>query len=156
MKLYLIRHAHAVSAEENPLRPLSKRGRRQVAQLAAFFRLNGALRPAAFWHTPLARSRETAKLLVAGLRLTAPLIRTTGLVSEDDAPAIAKRVSLVPRDLAIVGHEPHLGALATLLTHGPGTPAAFAFKKGAVLALEGKNGKWLIRWCVSPEMLGPG
>ena len=45
MRLYLVRHAHAVPEEENARRPLSARGRKTVRQIAAFFRENGALQP---------------------------------------------------------------------------------------------------------------
>jgi phosphohistidine phosphatase len=156
MKLHLIRHAHAVTAEEDPLRPLSDRGHRQVALLVAHFQRNGALRPAEFWHSPLVRSRETAELLVAGLGLAAPLIEIPGLEPEDDPGTVAERVSRAPHDLAVVGHEPHLSALATRLMHGPGVPVAFAFQKGAVLTFEREHGRWLERWHVAPKMLGPG
>jgi phosphohistidine phosphatase len=154
MKLHLIRHAHAVTAEENPARPLSDRGRAQVALLVAHFRGTGALRPAEFWHSPLARSRETADLLATGLGLAAPLREIAGLEPEDDPLAIRALLARTTVDLALVGHEPHLSALAALLLHGPGTPSIFAFKKGAVLSLAGENNQWTEQWRVAPQSLG--
>ena len=40
MHVFLVRHAHAVDAVEDPERPLSKRGRDQVRALAKFLRQN--------------------------------------------------------------------------------------------------------------------
>ncbi len=155
MTLHLIRHAHAVDAEENPLRPLSDRGRAQVAQLVAFFRANGRLRPAACWHSPLVRSRETATLLATGLGFAGPLLEVPGLEPEDDPRIIAGRVTRAADGLVIIGHEPQLSALATLLVRGSAEPPIFALKKAAGLALECDEGAWQVRWLIGPELLGP-
>jgi phosphohistidine phosphatase len=154
--LYLIRHAHAVAAGEDPLRPLSPRGRAQVAQLAAFFRANGRLRLVEIWHSPLVRSRETATLLAQGLDFFGPLVETAGLEPEDEPRAILGRVTGAPDGLAIVGHEPHLNALASLLMRGVDRPPRFELKKGACLALERDGNAWQVRWLVDPELIGPG
>lgn len=165
MKLHLVRHAHAVTAEEDPARPLSARGRADARRLAGFFRGNRAFQPAQLWHSPLARARETAVLLAAGLAPEPLLIETPGLQPDDDPLETARRLAAYPasHDLALVGHEPHLSALATLLVRGRPQPAAFALKKGAVLTLERGSGihkksalpRWRVRWHFSPELLGP-
>jgi phosphohistidine phosphatase len=151
--LHLIRHAHAVAADENPLRPLSVRGRTQVAQLAAFFRTNGQLRPAEVWHSPLVRARETAALLAAALGWAGPLLQKPGLEPGDDPRATAARLAGAIESLAIVGHEPHLSALATFLVRGPAGAPILTLKKGACLALEQDAGRWYICWLVGPALL---
>ena len=165
MPLYLIRHAHAVAADDDSSRPLSRRGREECAQLVAFFQHNGALRPAHLWHSPLTRTLETARLLADGLKLDHALVETPGLLPEDDPSEIADRIGKIDtiEDLALVGHEPYLSALATLLVRGKPHPAAFDMKKGAVLALvptdelHKKTGRlrWQVLWQVIPELLGP-
>lgn len=151
--LFLIRHAHAVDAEEDPERPLSARGRRQVRALAKFLRGSGRLRPAEIWHSPLARSGQTARLLARELELRAALLEVGGLEPGDEPAVVARRLPAVTCPLAIVGHEPHLSALASLLVAGSGGQAAFVLKKCAVLALEGAGEHWQVRWLVSPEIL---
>ena len=163
MPLYLVRHAHAVSEEENPQRPLSERGRAQVRILASFFRNNNLFVPAHVWHSPLARSRETAELLLIGLASEAALVETPGLLPEDDPLEMATRLELITSaiNVAVVGHQPHLGALASLLLRGKPGPELFVFKKGAILALERtdnapkKTGqsRWRACWHVTPELL---
>jgi phosphohistidine phosphatase len=165
MRLYLIRHAHALSEEENPSRPLSPRGRLDTARIAAWFKTNRALDPAQLWHSPLERARETAAILAHGLDLDAVILETSGLLPEDDPAEIAERLETFPpsTNLALVGHEPHLSALATLLIRGKRKPAAFELKKGAVLALEPSGDvhkrtgrpRWHVCWHISPELLPP-
>ncbi len=154
MLLYLVRHAHAVPEEEDSRRPLSARGRKTVRQIAAFFRASGALQPGQVWHSPLWRARETAEILVRGLGLPRKLlVETSGLLPDDDPAEIARRLASAGADLALVGHESYLGALATRLVGGRGKTPVFEFKKGAVLCLESSGAAWQIRWYFSPEML---
>ena len=154
VRLYLVRHAHAVPEEENARRPLSARGRKTVRQIAAFFRASGALQPGHVWHSPLWRARETAEILARGLGLSRKvLVETSGLLPDDDPAAIIRRLASTDEDLALVGHEPGLGALATRLVSGKRKPSAFEFKKGAVLCLERIGASWQIRWYFSPELL---
>jgi phosphohistidine phosphatase len=157
MRLYLIRHAHAVDADEDTERPLSPKGREQVKRLAAFLRESKTLQPEEIWHSPLLRSRQTAKLLAKKLELPAPLIEVEGLEPEDDARATVLRVKNLRRVVAIVGHEPHLSALASELVANTPKTSAFVLRKSSVLALErdrgGRGSRWVVRWQVSPELL---
>lgn len=154
MQLYLIRHAHAVDADEDPERPLSRRGAEQVARLADFLRRSDLFQPAEFWHTPLARSRETTLLLARRLRLEVPHTLMPDLEPEDDPRAAARRIKAVAHSLAIVGHEPHLSSLATLLVVGKMEFPVFVMKKCSALALEGEGAHWSVRWHLSPDLIG--
>lgn len=163
MLVYLVRHVHAVTAEENPERPLSEKGRGDCRRLVTFFRANQSFQPNQVWHSPLVRARETATLLVGGLALDVPLVETSGLLPEDDPHEIAARLAELTTftALALVGHEPHLSALATLLTRGKEKPVLFDLKKGAVIALEktdrmhktGELPRWQVCWHFTPSLL---
>jgi phosphohistidine phosphatase len=154
-RVYLVRHAHATEAADDAARPLSAKGRAQVRALAKFLRTttNDAFAPAEIWHSPLVRSRETAELLARRLKLTAPLKLTPGLEPEDDPRAAAERIAAARKPIAVVGHEPQLSAVASLLVAGRAAPVAFAMKKCAVLALERDGTNWIVRWHVSPEVI---
>lgn len=163
MQLYLIRHAHAVTLEPDAARPLSDKGRLATTRLGAFLRTTGQFQPAQLWHSPLVRARETALGLVAALDAEISLVETDDLAPTDDPGLLAARLAAYPtsHDLGLVGHEPHLSALATLLVRGKPNPAVFALRKGAVIALERtekihrKSGqpRWRVRWHLSPELL---
>jgi phosphohistidine phosphatase len=161
--LYLVRHAHAVTAAENPARPLSETGRLATARLGAFLRTTGNFAPAQLWHSPLDRARETATGLVTALAADIMQVETDDLLPEDNPLLTATRLAAYPvsHDLGLVGHEPHLSTLATLLVRGRPGPNAFVLRKGAALALERttkvhrKSGlpRWRVRWHLSPELL---
>jgi len=165
MLLHLLRHAHALAEEEDPVRPLSPRGRGEVARLARFLGAGDVFRPEQIWHSPLARSRQTADDLAARLLLIDALrVEIPGLLPEDDPQELAERLHLHPKDrgdIAIVGHEPHLSVLASLLVRGKARPDLFTLKKCALITLEltdathKKTGhaRWRVRWHISPELL---
>jgi len=155
--LYLIRHAHAVDSEPDAERPLSDRGREEVRRLASFLRPSGQFRPEEIWRSPFVRAKETAAILAADLGWTVPAEIAPGLEPEDFPGRIAARLATTVRSVVIVGHEPHLTGLATLLVTGALNPPAFVFSKCATLALEpGHNrspGSWMVRWMVTPQLL---
>ena len=154
MELYLIRHAHAVPAAADPERPLSKKGREQIRRLAALLGSGGAFAPSEIWHSPLSRSRQTARLLVKLLALGGPVSEVPGLEPEGNPRTTATRVRATRRSLAVVGHEPQLSALASLLVTGAATPAIFKFRKSAVLALRREApDRWVVLWQLAPELL---
>ena len=153
MKLYLIRHAHALDGADDDARPLSGKGRAQVTRLASFLRASDAFAPEEIWHSPLVRAQQTAELLADRLKLDASRREVTGLAPMDDPRVIARRLAREKRALALVGHDPHMSALASLLVAGGMERPVFELKKCSMLALEHTAGGWLVRWHVSPELL---
>jgi phosphohistidine phosphatase len=111
----------------------------------------------------LQRAFETAADLVSTLDPEIPLVETDGLLPLDDPAIMAERFRLYPtsQDLALVGHQPHLSSLASLLVAGRANPPLFHFKKNAILALRRSDeifadtglARWRVAWHYSPEML---
>lgn len=155
MFLYLIRHAHAVDSADDATRRLSSRGRAQAERLANFLRRVSLPQPDEVWHSSLVRAGETARLLAGGLAWEARLIEVDGLQPESPPLPIAARIDAFARTLAIVGHEPFLGALGAVLVRGSPWPPIFAMRKCGVLALERAAGSWVASWHLSPELFGP-
>jgi phosphohistidine phosphatase len=156
MELYLIRHAHALAEEIDSGRPLSPKGRAQVRQLAKFLRGQIGFSPVEFWHSPLARSRQTARVLAATIAPTAKVNETADLEPEAQPKLIAARLKSVRRSLALVGHEPHLSLLAALLVTGEAKPDVFKLRKSSVLCLDRVTPQaptWRVRWLLAPELV---
>lgn len=153
MKLYLVRHAHAVSDAENPVRPLSPKGREAALAMGHWLRGHATVDVVEVWHSPLVRARETAELLVEAARMKARLREAAGLLPEDDVTAMATALGRHGDSVMIVGHEPHLGLLAGRLL-GIET-GGVDFKKGAVLCLERilRGAPWTLLWHVSPRLV---
>ena len=152
MQLFLIRHAHALDGGDDAARPLSARGRKQVRTLARGLKRAGVFDAAEVWHSPLLRARDTAALLVRRVGAPAKLVETSGLTPGDDPAVMAARLRWRRQPLAIVGHEPHLSALASLLVAGAAAPPVFVLRKCAALALERIRGRWVVRWLLAPEL----
>jgi phosphohistidine phosphatase len=155
--LYLIRHAEASDGEPDAKRPLSGTGRKQVQRLGAFLKRYTEPPPPEIWHSPLLRAQETALLLAerAGWEVG---LRSVESIKPDDNPSlIAPKLESFQHSLAIVGHNPHLTLLATLLVTGRCVPPAFVVRKCAVIALEPARGRgegcWVVEWQVAPELL---
>jgi phosphohistidine phosphatase len=155
MLLYLIRHAHALDGHDDAARPLSKKGRGQAKALGRFLRAREIFSPTAVWHSPLVRARETAELIVEHAKVRASLVEAGGLLPEDDPQDILRRLAETSApSLALVGHEPYMSGLASQLIAGAAQPARFAFRKAAMLALEGEGEHWLAHWFLSPDVVG--
>jgi phosphohistidine phosphatase len=163
MHLLIVRHAIAEDREEfartgraDDERPLTRGGRRRMARGARGLRrtLPGIDLLAA---SPLVRAAQTAAIVadaygdvaqaeVEELRPTArykDLLRWLRAQAEADV-------------IAVVGHEPHLSGLATLLLTGKSEPV-LELKKGAacLLSFDGDvaAGKATLRWALTPAQL---
>lgn len=143
-----MRHADAISDEVDPVRPLSARGRAQVARVCELLRPVADFAPEEVWHSPLARARETATLLVAGLQLDVPLLLKPGIEPDDDPLKVVAILQAEKKAVAVVGHEPLLGVLASIMVHGPRPGVYYPFPKAAVLALTPDGDVWRSQWLV--------
>jgi len=158
VKLYLLRHAEAVPETEDPSRPLTERGREQVREVARFLHARGGIKVERVWHSPLRRAAETAELFCERLSLAATRREIDGLLPYDDIRGVSRRLSGFGYPLLVVGHEPHLGRLASILVCGNVDQDIVDFKKGALLCLEREATKsqtilWRICWFITPGLL---
>lgn len=163
MPLYLVRHADALHGRPDAARPLSETGKADASRLGAFLAASGVFAPVQLWHSPLLRARQTAELIARELPKQPALVETAGLLPEDDPAEIAKRAAANSTSLtvALVGHEPFMSALATLLVRGKPARLIFDVRKGAVLAFERtgmhhkKTGleRWYALWQLTPDMI---
>jgi phosphohistidine phosphatase len=153
MHLYLIRHAHALDGDDDAARPLSPKGRKQIRALGRLLRETGTFEAEEIWHSPLLRAEETAVLLAKRLKTGAQLSAVGGLRPGDAVNSILKRLNDLRHPVAVIGHEPHLSGLASLLVAGKATPPRFVLKKCAVLRLDRVDGVWAVRWQISPELV---
>lgn len=154
MHLFLVRHAHALDGASDGLRPLSPKGRRQVKQLADFLHRAGVFDPVEIWHSSLVRAGQTAELLVRRLKVRPPLRSVEELAPGTNPRRLMRALARTKVSVALVGHEPHLSAFASLLITGRMGPPVFVLKKCSVLALEQQGRRWAVRWQLSPDLFG--
>ncbi|OAI45174.1 hypothetical protein AYO43_01845 [Nitrospira sp. SCGC AG-212-E16] len=161
MDCVLFRHGIAAERDEwegsDADRPLTERGAKRVAQAAAgLSRLD--VQPTHVLSSPLVRAIETAKIAHRSLR-----IRTTMRIVDELLPdASPNRLLSILHDLPpescvlCVGHEPHLGMVASVLLCGRAS-ASFPLKKAGAclieLSIPAKPGQGLLRWWLTPSQL---
>jgi phosphohistidine phosphatase len=154
MNLILWRHAAAEDApaaddRDDIGRALTKRGRKQAEIMAAW--LNARL-PADYelLVSPAVRTRQTAEALQARFRIAAEL----GLGATADDVLAAVNWPRGRGTVVVVGHQPTLGMVASLLLSG--VPAAWAIKKGAVWWIASRDreegAQSVLRAVVTPDL----
>jgi phosphohistidine phosphatase len=133
--LILWRHAEAVEsgdAQEDLERPLTSRGERQAARMAAWLNqhLPATTRVLA---SPARRTQQTALALERKFR-TVPALAPEASVT---ALLEAARWPQAKEPVLVIGHQPTLGLVAAQLLSGAAQP--WAVKKGAVWWLRSRE-----------------
>ena len=124
-RLLLIRHAQAGHGPVDPDRPLTERGKRQAAAIAAWME-RAAMVPDRVLVSPARRAGETweraAAALLPGLR---PIVDPR--IYDNTVEALLAAIRETPenvRSVAVVGHNPSVGELAGVLDDSQGRSAA--------------------------------
>jgi phosphohistidine phosphatase len=157
--LFLVRHAIAAErGEEWPddsKRPLTETGIARFKEVVKGLAWLDVELDEIFT-SPLVRAKQTANLLAHGLANKAA-VKTLEELSPGHAPRVVMSElsrSARRRRIALVGHEPDLGELAS---HLLGSPRALAFKKGGVcqIALQGLTSRrpGELVWFLPPKVL---
>lgn len=146
----MVRHGEARSEYEDPKRPLSDRGRKEVEQVALAAAARKA-RVAEILHSGKLRARQTAEILARALSVQESVREIQGL-SPDDDPLVAKAELEVSQEpLMLVGHLPHLGRLASILVVGEPAREVVEFPTAGIACLSREEGGWKIKWTLGPE-----
>lgn len=143
MRLLLLRHGLAVEPgtpgyEDDDTRPLTAEGRRKTELVArALGRLE--LAPEVILTSPLPRARQTAEIIATELGRTRQLHNCQALAPGGKPVsllALVKKSHARAGTTMLVGHQPDLGELASLLLTGNALGAALEFKKAGLAVLE--------------------
>ncbi len=162
MELYLVRHAvaHPRDAQRWPddgRRPLTSAGEDRFRQAARGLR---RIVPTVqlVLVSPFDRAWRTAELLHEEAGWPKP--ERCEAIEADRSPTEgieALRSHLDAGSVALVGHEPNLSELTSILLTGNATRLSMDFKKGGVAYLQLddnlRRGSALLRWFVSPKVL---
>ena len=161
MMLYILRHAtaeEAASSGDDGARKLTERSREKMRGAAAGLRAMG-LKFDVILTSPLARAAETAELVAAAYENTPPPQvlpeLATGVAATD---AIAALRSFARHDnVMIVGHEPQLSSIASILLTGAMDVAHLKLKTGGCIAIDlptrFERGGGELRWMLTHRQL---
>ena len=159
-ELYVIRHGLAAERGENypddTKRPLTSKGIERLRQEAkALVSLDVMFD--VILTSPLVRTRQTAEALAAGFREPPPIVNASGLAPTGTYNVLIDelaRQSHRRKRIALVGHEPCVGELASRLL---GMRKPLEFKKGAMCRIDvtalPPTGPGQLRWFLTPRIL---
>jgi len=152
VRFYLVRHGDAVSANVDPLRPLSVRGRAAVGELAKLS-ASRSVEVAEICHSGILRARETAEILASCLNPPGGVREIAGLLPED-APVIGKtELETATEPIMLVGHLPHLQRLAALLLPLEGAGgSAIEFGPATMICCSKNCAGWHFSWQLQPQL----
>lgn len=153
MEIFLVRHGDAESPHVNRERPLSSKGRQQVARLSQFIADN-PIPVETIFHSGILRAQQSAQIIADALGL----VRVESLQGlKPDAPvdSMALLIEEFTTNAMLVGHLPFMSLLATQLVGGSKRHDTISFytATAACLSYQG-NSRWSIEWVVSAEALG--
>jgi phosphohistidine phosphatase len=164
MTLYVLRHGVAeelAPAGDDRARRLTARGRTRMVREARGMRALGLAFDAVLT-SPLPRAAETAAI-VAEACGGGPPREMAALSTGGTLPQITRALEPFRRHghVLIVGHEPTLGTLVSLLLTGSAEGMALTLKKGGMVAVDiverrgSGSGSWRggLRWMLTPRQL---
>ena len=153
MLIYLVQHAEAKRAEEDPSRDLTQKGRLGIEGVAHLLkRLKVQVRQ--IFHSGKTRALSTAQVLASHLRPPAGVSEAPGLAPLDDPAIWSSRLAPMADDIILVGHLPHLARLAALLLTGAQEKTVINFQMGGVVRLRRMAAdQWAVDWLVVPEII---
>jgi phosphohistidine phosphatase len=157
MVLYLVQHAEAKTEEEDPARPLSENGVKDIRKVALHLS-KLSLTISRILYSKKLRARQTAEILSEYMRPAEAVTESDGLASLDDPSAWVGRLKYltasITENIVLVGHLPHLGKLASLLLCGDPKHNMISFKMGGVVCLaRDEKGNWSLQWMITPDVL---
>lgn len=161
MKLYLIRHAIAENSGtsdygDDRLRPLTEKGREKMKKIADAIKILG-VKPDLIVSSPYIRASQTASILAKTFKYREEIAYSDSLVPmgepDDMIGEINEKYSV--DELMLVGHEPNLSTLASVLLSG-NPDVSINFKKGGICCLSVDDlhydRKAVLEWLITPKI----
>jgi phosphohistidine phosphatase len=155
MTLYLVQHGDALGKAQDPERPLSDKGRRDVQTMASFLSESG-VRPRRVIHSGKTRATQTAQFLSDIIGPDGEVEESdVGLAPNDPTEPLKNQIENGDEDVMIVGHLPFMGRLVSHLVTGSPEAETVSFEPGTVACLnKDEEGNWTVHWMVRPSLLG--
>lgn len=160
MNVYLLRHAIAAEASvgrADSRRPLTAEGIQKMRRVAKGMRAL-ELSFEVILSSPLLRARQTAEIVAKTFKAQDRLKLSNNLAPHGRHAALIREINQLdpPAENALlVGHEPHLSRLLSLLVTGA-PDCSFTLKKAGLCLLSAETlrpGRCALEWLLTPKQL---
>lgn len=149
----LLRHGDAMSGEENPQRPLTAAGREQVDKVAGLVAAL-SLELDEVRHSGKQRARETAEIFAVRVGLRPDrILEVSGLKPKDDVECVAEEIEGGGMSVALVGHLPFMGLLASRLLSGRAGRLQIRFGDAGCMVLSRMEGGWRLEEFINHDLV---
>ncbi len=152
MKIFLVQHGQAMTASEDPLRPLTPEGVDSVRRIAAWAR-DAAVGVMQIRHSGKLRAEQTAQIFAEHLKPPSGIISVSGLGPNDDVVPVGRIAAKELANSMWVGHLPFLSRLAGFLVTGNPEIQVVRFCNAGIVCLLEEEGSWSINWVMTPDVL---
>lgn len=154
MYLYLVQHGEAKNEIEDPQRPLTEKGIRDLEIISSFIAEHINIHIDIIIHSGKKRAEQTAGIFAKYFNTKCQPKQVTGLNPLDDPAIWVNKLNGAKEDTMIVGHLPFLNKLSDLLLCHYENKDIIEFSKGGVVCIERFDEElWSIRWILTPEIL---
>lgn len=156
MKIFLLRHADATHSFPDASRALSPEGIEQIKALAKAIDHNHVQSIKNIWHSPLLRAQQTAALFAKYFKLDCKVRTHEDLVPGGPIDSLAYELETLDEDTLIVGHNPHMEALASFLLKRDSQAPVIIVKKASITCLNhspNPDQSWILAWHLYPSLL---
>jgi phosphohistidine phosphatase SixA len=150
LRVYLVHHVDALSAEQDPGRHISPKGQAQADRLGERLKAMG-VKPARILHSDKQWTIDTAVRIAARLGCSEQTAKAAYPINTDDAvaPLIAEIAGVMNRnqgDVMMCGHVDYLLRTASTLVCGDEKRKVVEFKpgNGTVVCLESRDSNWVV------------
>jgi phosphohistidine phosphatase len=147
-KIYLVHHAAALSAEQDPQRHISPKGREQADRLGTRLKALG-VKPVRILHSDKQWTIDTAQRIAARLGLEDRAVKAAYPIDTGSpvAPFIAE-IASAGGDVMMCGHVDYLLRAASRLVCGDENRKVVEFKpgNGTAVCLEGEGNDWAVTY----------
>ncbi len=162
MKIYLVRHGIALEPgetgyEDDTQRPLTDKGRDKMNKVAHLLK-RLSVKPDVILSSPYLRARQTAEVLAKELKYKKDRIEFSErlLPASQPEPILTEIIEKFNvEELVIVGHEPCLGLLISVLTTGE-QDLSINLKYGSVCCLTADDfrieRRAILDWLLTPKI----
>jgi len=162
MNIFVLRHAIAVEREDwngdETARPLTPEGESQQRSVCAAMRRMG-LKFDLILSSPYERAKRTAEIVAEELNLKKHLRFSEELTPEGNPKKLVREITELERsaeNLLLVGHEPYLSELISVLLTGK-TKMEIDFKKSGLCRLKADKLEYdrcaTLVWLLSPKQM---
>jgi phosphohistidine phosphatase len=161
MKIYLLRHAESGAGHPDSSRILSSRGRAHAQILGEFLNKKATPQPSVLWCSPYCRAQETSQIVLNAWG--GPVTHRQNeerLEPEMNPTSLVADIQRLDQDVLLVGHNPNISILASLLLSAEHGRAHVNFQTCIMACFEqnlipdyGEVGPCELSWILDPREL---